>query len=54
MKVERGEGRQIPWWRTPGALIAWALIAATLAVWIGEPLVVRVAKTLLGDAELAD
>ncbi len=32
-------GREIPWWRSPGALIFRALIAATIAVVFGDPIV---------------
>ncbi len=30
--ADDGDREAIPWWRTPGAIILWALIAALLMV----------------------
>ncbi len=31
-----GRGARMAWWGTPGALIVWALIAAAIAVLLGD------------------
>lgn len=35
---ENKTGQDIPWWRSPGAILLWALIAA-VAVIFGDPLI---------------
>ncbi len=40
---------EIPWWRTPGALILWALLVAAIIVGIGRPSVREIIQ-LLGEA----
>ena len=32
-------GHDIPWWRSPGGILFWALIAAIIAVVFGDPLI---------------
>ncbi len=49
--------RPIPWWRTPGALIMWAIIGFALVTLVLGPLLWLLAAALLrilfGDAEMS-
>ena len=36
MADDRGKKRPIPWWRTPGALLLWALIVGLLITIAGR------------------
>lgn len=47
MADEPERRRSIPWWRSPGAIVLWALIAAVIAVLFGDPLVEHVGKLLM-------
>ncbi len=49
MPDEHGSRGNIPWWRSPGAIILWALIAATVAVIFGDPIVENIANLLLEE-----
>ncbi|MEA3401886.1 MAG: hypothetical protein U9R79_11670 [Armatimonadota bacterium] len=55
MKIERDpHGRsRIPWWRSPGALILWALLAAAIVVLLGDPAMDALMR-LLRDLELSN
>lgn len=38
---------KIPWWRSPGAIVLWALIAAAIAVLLGDPLIERIGRLVM-------
>lgn len=42
-------GRDIPWWRSPGAILLWALIAAAIVVIFGDPLIEHIAGLLVEE-----
>ena len=39
MPDQHSTGQKIPWWRSPGAILLWALVAAVIAVLLGDPLI---------------
>lgn len=41
---ENKTGQDIPWWRTPGAILLWALVAAAVAVIFGDPIIESIAR----------
>ncbi|MGD9498539.1 MAG: hypothetical protein AB7Y46_19755 [Armatimonadota bacterium] len=52
-----GRSRPIPWWRTPGALILWAIVAFALFRLVLGPavrlLLAAVARALFGEAPMS-
>jgi len=49
MPDEHGSRKDIPWWRSPGAIILWALIAAAVAVIFGDPIIDNLVNLTLDE-----